>query len=328
MLNTARLRILREVAARGSLTGAAEALSFSQPAISNQIAKLEQETGTRLIERGSRGVRLTGAGELLVRHADSILSRLDLAQAELEELLEVRRGRLRLAAFPSAFVDLVSRALAAFRIAYPGVEVSLSEVRLEDAVEQLDDGELDLAIVFEYKLGAPAPAEHPRLHLLDDPMHLVMPGDHPLRNRNRLRLADLRDEPWLMYTQGGPAADTLGRAFGIAGFEPRVVLQIDDLLAVQGLVAAGVGSALVPRMALPSLRPGLRVRSLGKSLPTRQVSALWPTSGLSPSAQAMLDLLRIEAERLEAELDGLDETLGAAVTNAAGAAPAPPARAR
>ncbi len=309
MLNTTRLRILREVAARGSLTGAAEALSFSQPAISNQIAKLEQETGTRLIERGPRGVRLTGAGELLVRHADSILSRLELAEAELEEHLHVRRGRLRLGAFPSAFIDLVSRSLASFRIAHPGVEVCLSEVSLEDAVKQLDDGELDLAVVFEYKLASVTFDEHPRKHLLDDPMYVVMPGDHPLRDRPKLRLADLRDEPWLEYTSGGPAAMQLRRAFSKAGFEPRVVLRIEDLLAIQGLVAAGVGSTLVPRMALPSLRPGLRVRTLGVSLPTRQVSALWPVSGLSPSAKAMLELLSSEAQRLQAELDELNAGL-------------------
>src|SRR3712207_5371195 len=169
MLNVGRLRVLKEVATHGSLTGAAEALSFSQPAISNQIAKLEQETGTRLVERGARGVRLTGAGELLVRHAESILSRLEQADAELEEHLQVRRGRLRLGAFPTSFIDPVSRSLATFRIAHPAVEVCLSEASLEGAKQRLDDGELDLAVVFEYKLGFPTPDDHPRVQLLDDP---------------------------------------------------------------------------------------------------------------------------------------------------------------
>src|SRR3712207_3080065 len=180
MLNVGRLRVLKEVAAHGSLTGAAEALSFSQPAISNQIAKLEQETGTRLIERGPRGVRLTGAGELLVRHAESVLSRLDQAQAELEEHLEVRRGRLRLGAFPTAFVDLVARALVSFKAAHPDVEVALEEVWVDSAFDRLDDGELDLALVFQYEQSGVLPEGHPRVHLLDDVMYLVVGRDHPL----------------------------------------------------------------------------------------------------------------------------------------------------
>jgi DNA-binding transcriptional LysR family regulator len=301
MLNVSRLRVLREVAQYGSLTGAAEALSFSQPAISNQIAKLEQETGTRLIERGPRGVRLTGAGELLVRHADSILSRLDQAQAELEEHLEVRRGRLRLGAFPTAYVDLVSRALATFKSAHPRVEVSLEEVRLETAVDRLEDGRLDLALVFQYDIAAAEPAFDDRtcMHLLDDLMYLVVNREHPLARRPEIVLTDLRDEPWLEYTQGGAASRVLHHAFHAVGIDPRVILEIDDLLAIQGLVVAGVGHTFVPGMALPALRPELVVRSLGEQLPTRRVYALWPGSGLSPAAAAMADLLQAAARPVQ-----------------------------
>ncbi len=243
MLNVGRLRVLKEVATHGSLTGAAEALSFSQPAISNQIAKLEQETGTRLIERGPRGVRLTGAGELLVRHAESVLSRLDQAQAELEEHLQVRRGRLRLGAFPTAFVDLVARALATFKTAHPHVQVALEEIWAESAFDRLDDGELDLALVFQYDISSVLPDEQPRVHLLDDFMYLVVSRDHRLAHAREVTLEDLRDEPWLEYTQGGPASRVLRHAFYGAGIEPRVMLEIDDLLAIQGLVVAGVGTA-------------------------------------------------------------------------------------
>lgn len=314
MLNVGRLKVLREVALRGSLTGAAEALSFSQPAISNQIAKLEQETGTRLIERGPRGVRLTGAGELLVRHADSVLSRLDQAQAELEEHLEVRRGRLRLGAFPTAFVDLVSRALATFQAAHPPVEVSLEEVGLEASVDRLEDGLLDLALVFEYDIDIPESDQPTRVHLLDDLMYLVVNRDHPLAHRRKLHLEDLRDEPWLEYTQGGAASRVLHHAFYAAGIEPRVILEIDDLLAIQGLVVAGVGYTFVPGMALPALRPELVVRSLGDELPTRRVYAMWPASGLSPAAAAMVDVLREAARPLQ------DQVRAGSAVSPAGAA--------
>lgn len=304
MLDVRRLRVLREVAIRGSLTAAADALSFSQPAISNQIAKLEQETGTRLIERGQRGVRLTGAGQLLVRHAEVILDRLALAETELGELLDVRRGRLRLGAFPSSFVDLVSRALADFRMVHPGIDVSLRELRLEDAVERLEGGQLDLAVTFEYDIALSSDAaELPRVDLLEDPVYLLLAADHPLAERPRLALADLRDEPWVQFTQGGWASRAIVRAFHTAGYDPRVVLETVDLLAVQGLVAAGVGITLVPGMALPALRPDLVVRSLSPTPATRRVFALWPSSGLSPSAAAMLTVLQGEADHLRAELD-------------------------
>lgn len=316
MLNVGRLRVLKEVAQHGSLTGAAEALSFSQPAISNQISKLEQETGTRLIERGSRGVRLTGAGELLVRHAESVLSRLDQAQAELEEHLEVRRGRLRLGAFPTAFVDLVARALMTFKAGHPQVEVALEEVWLETAIDRLDDGELDLALVFQYDLSTVLPQDHPSLHLLDDLMYLVVAHDHRLAHAREVTLEDLREESWLEYTQGGAASRVLRHAFYAAGIEPRVMLESDDLLAIQGLVVAGVGHTFVPGMALPALRPELVVRSFDDQLPKRQVFALWPESGLSPAAEAMLRVLQGAARPLQDQVRA-----GSAVSPAGAATP-------
>lgn len=316
MLNVGRLRVLKEVATHGSLTGAAHALSFSQPAISNQIAKLEQETGTRLIERGPRGVRLTGAGELLVRHAESVLSRLDQAQAELEEHLEVRRGRLRLGAFPTAFVDLVARAMVTFKAAHPHVDVALEEIWVESAFDRLEDGELDLALVFQYDLSNLLPDEHPSARLLDDLMYLVVGREHRLAHAREVSLEDLRDEPWLEYTQGGPASRVLRHAFYSAGIEPRVILEIDDLLAIQGLVVAGVGHTFVPGMALPALRPELIVRSLGDQLPTRQVFAMWPTSGLSPAAEAMLEVLKEAARPLQDQVRA-----GSAASPAGAAAP-------
>ena len=306
MLDVRRLRVLREVAERRSLSAAADALSFSQPAVSHQIAKLEQETGARLVERVPRGVRLTDAGELLVRHADVVLSRLALAESELEELLAVRRGHLRLGAFPSAFVHFVSRSLAEFRARYPNVEVSLREVALEEADSQLEAGDLDLAVTFEYDVALPraAAARPASRHLLDDPMYVVLSRDHPAASRPDLRLRDLADEAWIQFTQG-PASKVLYRAFLLAGYEPRIVLETDDLAAIQGLVAAGVGVTLLPGMALPALRADLAARSLGADLPTRRVTARWPGTHRSPAAGAMLDVLTDHAPALRSELDRL-----------------------
>ena len=307
MLDVRRLRLLREVAARGSLSGAAEALSFTQPAISHQIAKLEQETGATLVERIPRGVRLTDAGLLLVRHADAVLSRLELAESDLEELLALRRGRLRLGAFPSSFIQLVSRSLARLRELHPGIDVTLAEISLEDSAAQLEAGGLDLAVAFEYGAPSPEPDGGPsRGHLLDDPMYLVLGADHPLASRSKIRLRDLADEQWLQYTQG-PASKVHYNAFLRAGYEPRIALETDDLLAIQGLVAAGAGVTALPGMALPTLRPDLAVRSLGDDLPTRSVFALWPRTHRSLAAEAMLGVLTEQAPLLRSELDKLAE---------------------
>lgn len=307
MLDVRRLRVLREVAARGSLSAAAEAMSFSQPAISNQIAKLELEAGTRLVERVPRGVRLTDAGELLVRHADVVLRRLELAEIELEELLAVRRGYLRLGAFPSSFVDLVSRSVGRFRERHPAVEISLREVALEEAKVQLASGELDLAVSFEYGLApSPTAAGVGWQSLLEDRMYLVLARDHPLASRPRLGLADLRGEKWIQFTTG-PASKVLYRAFLRAGYEPDMALETDDLLAVQGLVAAGFAVTMLPGMVLPTLRPELVARSLAPDLPTRTVNALWPEDRRSPAASAMLEILAGEAPVLSAELSALCE---------------------
>ena len=148
MLDVRRMRVLREVAVQGSFSAAAEALSFTQSAVSQQIAALEREAGTQLVTRGSRGIRLTEAGEALVRHADAILTRLADAEAELEAIAGLRGGRLRLAAFPTVGATLMPLAIAAFRERHPGVELSMTLLEPEDAIPQLKAGELDLVLTF------------------------------------------------------------------------------------------------------------------------------------------------------------------------------------
>ena len=125
MLDVRRMRVLREVAQRGSFSAAADSLAYTQSAVSQQIAALEREAGTRLVERNARGVRLTDAGRALVEHADAILARLADAEAELEAIAGLRGGRLRMAAFPSAGATIMPEAIARFRDRHPAVELSL-----------------------------------------------------------------------------------------------------------------------------------------------------------------------------------------------------------
>src|SRR5688572_28838690 len=189
MLDVRRLRVLREVARQGSFSGAAQALSFTQSAISQHVAALEREAGASLVERGSRGVRLTDAGRALVAHADAIVARLDDAEQELAAIAGLRGGRLRLVSFPSAGAALVPDAIARFNLRYPEVDLRLAEAEPYDSLPGLGSGEYDLGVVYDYKtpFGEESPAGLERVHLLDDVLHAAVPHDHPLAGRARIR---------------------------------------------------------------------------------------------------------------------------------------------
>src|SRR5438132_7137348 len=175
MLNVGRLRVLKEVAYRGSFSGAAEALSYSQSAVSQQIAVLETETGLTLLERHPRGVSLTAAGQALVSHAEGILARLEAAESALAAIAGLRGGRLRMASFPTAGATLMPLAIATFRAAYADVELTLAEGEPEEIVPRLRAGELDLALLFDFAGEVSAQDGMTLVQLLEDPMYLALP---------------------------------------------------------------------------------------------------------------------------------------------------------
>jgi DNA-binding transcriptional LysR family regulator len=287
------MRVLREVAQRGSFSAAAEALSFTQSAVSQQIAALEREAGAVLVERNARGVRLTEAGEAVVRHTDAILARLEEAEAELEAIAGLRGGRLRLAAFESAAATVMPLAIARFTKAHPAVELSMTLMEPEDALPAMRAGDIDLAITF----GAGRPGDRggdgfDHVHLLEDPMYLVLGADHPLAHRRGVRLADLAGEAWI----GGPADcecnRLISRACSRAGFDPRIAFETDDYTAVQGFVAAGVGVSIIAELGLRTVRDDIVIRPLGRETPIRQIFATVTKGYRSPATAAMLDVLR------------------------------------
>ena len=294
MLDVKRLRVLREVAARGSFSAAAEALSYTQPAVSQQVAALEREAGATLVERGARGIRLTDAGEALVSHAEAIFARLAEAEAELEDIAGLRGGRLRLASFQTAGATLMPLAIATFRRRHPGVELSLAEAEPEESVPGLKAAELDLALVFEPNaVEDPVYAGIELTHLLDDPLYAALPEEHPLARKRALRLRDLAGEAWVNPTGACPCSQLVVRACQAAGFEPHVAFESDDYAAVQGLVAAGVGVALIPDLALATPREGIAIRSLGPQAPVRRIlAASLPGARRPPATAAMLEILR------------------------------------
>jgi DNA-binding transcriptional LysR family regulator len=300
MLNVARLKVLKEVAYRGSLSSAAEALSYTQSAISQQIAALEAETGMALLERHPRGVSLTAAGQTLVGHAEGILARLDTAEAALSAIAGLRGGRLRMASFPTAGSTLMPLAIAKFRAAYPDVELTLAEGEPEEIVPRLRAGELDLALLFEFDGEQPLGEDLARSPLLQDPMYLALPREHRLAEKAKLRLSELHGEAWVQTSSSSPCACHVVRCCHAAGFEPTVSFESDDYQTVQGLVAAGVGVALIPELALSVVREDIVIRALSPAPPVRQVIAATPEGArLVPAAPAMLGVLGQAADELE-----------------------------
>ncbi len=300
MLNVGRLRVLTEVAYRGSFSAAAEALSYTQSAVSQQIATLEAETGATLLERHPRGVALTAAGQTLVGHAEGILARLEAAEASLSAIAGLRGGRLRMASFPTAGATLMPLAIAMFRSAHPDVELTLAEGEPEQIAPRLRAGELDLALLFEFAGETPLPRGMTRVELLADPMYLALPREHPLAAEDQLRLQDLKREAWVQTSQSSPCARHVVRCCHAAGFEPSVSFESDDYQTVQGLVAAGVGVALIPELALSVVREDIVIRTLSPGPPVRQVIAATPAGArLVPAAPAMLAVLEGAASRYD-----------------------------
>jgi DNA-binding transcriptional LysR family regulator len=304
MLDVRRMRVLREVGRRGSFSAAAEALSFTQSAISQQIAALERETGNTLVERRARGVRLTEAGEILVRHADGILARLDEAQAELDALAGLRGGRLRLVSFPSAAASIMPRAIARFRHLHPAVDLSLDVAEPDDALANLRTGDCDISVLVEAAWDRHTDDGVHRVHLLDDPMSVCLPADHPLATRGQVRLEDLQEEPWLLGSRG-TCRDTaiFLRACATAGFDASVAFHSDDYNAIQGFVAAGMGVAVIPYLAIVNVRDDVVIRPIAPPAPFRRIIAATLATGYrSAAAGAMLEIL----EAVGAELASVD----------------------
>ncbi len=293
MLHLGRLKVLSEVVARGSFSAAAEALSYTQSAVSQSIARLEAETGTALVVRDRRGVRPTAAGATLVEHAEAIFAQVEAAEADLDAVLGVRGGRLRVASFPSAGATLMPLAVARFRRSHPDVALTLAEGEPEDIGPRVRAGEFDLALLFEF----PGVRERPgaglrNVTLLEDPMFVTLPAEHPLAGAPTLTLPDLRDQDWVQTSAPSPCARHVVRSCVAAGFEPNVTFESDDYETVQGLVAAGVGVALIPRLALTHVHPGIVVRELSPRSPARKIVAATMTGpGVAPAAKTMIRVL-------------------------------------
>ena len=282
MLNLARLRVLAAVATHGSVTAAATDLDYSQSSVSHHLARLEAETGVRLLQKVGRGVRLTPEGELLARRASEILGRVEAADAELAEMAGLKVGRVRVAAFQSALSMLVPPAATALQERYPGVDLQLLEAHPNVARQQLRDGEADVAIVFRYDDDLPDDGIR-HSHLLDDPMYLLS------RQRDQA-LIDHRTSPWIAGCQH--CRRDFVAACAAAGFSPRIAYTSDDVIVDQALVAAGLGVTTMPGLAISAhLAEGVHASKL-EGFRRRVYVATYGEPPVPPASAAFVVALR------------------------------------
>ncbi|AXB44017.1 LysR family transcriptional regulator [Amycolatopsis albispora] len=246
MFDLVRLRVLVAVAREGSVTAAADALHYAQPSVSHHLAKLEAEAGVPLLQRAGRGVRLTEAGELLVRRAEEILGQVESARAELAAHAGLRTGRVRLAAFPTALATLVPAAAAWLAAEHPGIELALTEAEPPEALTALRNGDADVALVFEHDQ-IPDLRNIRLTPLLEEPLYAVTAASREWTGP-RAELATYAGEKWIA---GCPRCRAhLVGACAEAGFQPEITFETDDYVAVQALVAAGLGVSTLPGLAL------------------------------------------------------------------------------
>ncbi|WP_424213746.1 LysR family transcriptional regulator [Streptomyces sp. BI20] len=301
-----KLRILRTLADRGTVTAAAEALSMTPSAVSQQLTNLAKQVGVPLLEAHGRRVRLTDAAHLLLRHAELVFAQLERADAELAAHLAGEAGEVRVGAFSTAVPALVVPAVAALRRSRPDISLRVRETEAAESYDLLAAGDVDLAL----SLAAHAPtARDPRftrVPLLVDPLDVALPAEHPLADRPRLRLADLAREPWI-YGVGGPWSEITRSACEVAGFVPEQAHAAAGWTAILAMVEAGMGIALIPRMVgAHRTGHGVTVRVLAHDRPSRHViAATRRGSEAAPALSRVLAALREAARAAGARGDAV-----------------------
>jgi DNA-binding transcriptional LysR family regulator len=301
MLDLKLLTTFREVAVRRSFSDAAAALSFTQPAVSQHIGRLEEAVGARLLERGARGVSLTPAGEVMLRQASLLLDAARRAEEDVRLAAGIGRARVRVAAFPTAAAGLVPGATRELRARRPDGELVLQVLENDPALDALLAGRVDLALIVESALSPSNPRPGVEyLPVCSDELRLAVSADHPLAARTSVSLEELQAEAFLITEVAGTCADSnvVLNAFRAAGYEPNVSFESDDYQALQGMAASGIGVALIPTIALISSRPDIVVLPLRGRAPAREIVAAVRAGEDEPLVDHMVEALRNAAHRL------------------------------
>jgi DNA-binding transcriptional LysR family regulator len=297
MVTLVQLRVLEAVRRHGSVTEAAKELHYSQPSLSHHLARLEAQTGARLLQRVGRGIRLTEAGHLLADRGAEIVGRVDSATAELSTLIGLRAGRVRLAGFGSVMSSLVPQAAAVLARQHPGLELILIDTHPEDALQLLREGHIDVALIFRYDETAPEEDGVRLMHMLDDPLFL-------LTTSGGTSLEDHEDTSWIAGCDR--CRSHLVEMCEQAGFTPRLAYTTDDMVVMQSLVAAGMGVTTIPGLALHSHRHPAITATLLSVPPRRIFAAAYGDPPDPPATAALLGALTQAAATRGAETQLID----------------------
>ena|ERR1035441_9673047 len=289
-----RVLTFRTVAHEQSFSRAARSLSLSQPSVSNQVASLERELGIRLLKREPGGLTLTREGEILLEHADVIADRFQLASAQLALAAHANRERLRIGAFPTALAGLVPAAIANLRLQHPDIRVTVEEGATDDLPARVRTGELHLAVAFQ-DISQPRiePPGLQRRDLLRERFMVALPPKHPLAERSQVRLADVADEDWTVFSTDG----IIVRACRAAGFEPKIISITRDQLAIHALITRGLAVTLAPELLADAFK-NIALRPITGDAPTRDVYALLPPGGRHRLLTPLLNTLDTIAQAL------------------------------
>ncbi len=301
MLNTTRLRILREVAERGTIIAAAEALYLTPPAVSHQLKVLEQELGVPLLERTPRSIRLTEAGKRLVRHTETILAECEVAVADVTAFAGQVTGHLRLSTFQTAAQSFALPAVAGIMQQYPHLKVTVADLEPERAIIEVKAGQIDIALSHEWDF-VPRPKDPgiDRYPMLDEPIVVVLPGNHPLAG-GPVRVADLAQEHWCVAQKSTASRQAVTHLARSAGFSPKVAFESNYFRAIGSAIEAGLGVGVAPLMT--DLR-GLDIviqPLIEPSLKRHVFAAVRRGSGGAPTIDAVLQTLRTVAGTLGPE---------------------------
>ncbi|QLH20205.1 LysR family transcriptional regulator [Streptomyces sp. Rer75] len=299
-MNLDRLRTLYAVARHGSVSGAAEGLHVTTSAVSQQLSKLERETGQQLLAKNGRGVRLTDAGRLLSDHAARILSQVELAQADLEAQRGHAVGELLLGAFPTAVRGLFPAALERMRTEHPQLRARLQEMEPDESVPAVVRGDIDLAVVLDwYNKPLPVPGGLVKAALLDDLVDVAMPADHPFADRCAVEPEDFVDDEWVSWPEGGFCYDWLMVTLRGKGIEPHIRHTAREHQTQLALIASGLGIGVIPRLGRGPVPEGVRMVPVSPPTMRRHVYAIWRADAdRRPSIRAAVDVLRSVGEKI------------------------------
>ncbi|QIH98652.1 LysR family transcriptional regulator [Rhodococcoides fascians A21d2] len=297
MFDTRRLLLLVEVVRTGSITGAATRLSFTTSAVSQQLSKLELEAGQPLLERHARGVRLTEAGEVLVRHAERIETQLLAARNELEDLSGLRAGTLRIGTFPTAGASLLPPVVKLFKSRHPAVALTVRSSRFAGLRGMLDTREVELSLLWDYEWARITDSDLTVHQLIIDPAMLVVAVNHHLAERDSVDMTELEHEQWITREDTHPVGAALERACHAAGFSPTVSFAANDYQEAQAMVAVDLGVSFAPRMALSNIRDDVRLVPLTGAPSRRILLVHLAEQKLSPSATVLLRIFQDVAAR-------------------------------